>query len=70
MSNKSSGADTDGVVYLRSALWVAGEVRARITDGLRVIDWEHAQQQLRLIRFPALWAYEDINILRLNDEFF
>ena len=70
MSNKSSGADTDGVVYLRSALWVAGEVRARIAYGLWIVNWEKAKQELRVVWIPALRTSKNVDILGLDNQLF
>jgi len=55
---------------LRTALWVAGKIWARISYGLWIVNWIKAKQQLWLITFPTLWAHKDVYVLRLDDKFF
>jgi hypothetical protein len=51
-------------------LRISGKVRAGISDGLRIIDGEHAKQKLGLVWLPAFRTNKDVDVLCLDDELF
>jgi hypothetical protein len=40
----------------QSLTWDLTRIGARIEEGLRIVDWEHAKEQLRMILVQALTA--------------
>ena len=43
-------------------------VRTWVAQSLRVVHWVHTQLKLRLVRFPACGAHENVDVLGLDDE--